>query len=139
MQLEVGRDAKMQVFRQETEKLLRQEKPVIEGLNRNIKLREEINANFEALGMGGQQLKSPALFYVPFYAACYEAGLARRYLILPPSTVSKIDFSAKLKGALGMSKITRPLTPRFSSIATLIDKVQVLTKQNSVFESQLGI
>jgi hypothetical protein len=139
VQLEASRNAKMQVFRQETEKLLRQEKPVIEGLNRSIKLREEINANFEALGMGGQQLKSPALFYVSFYVACYEVGLARRYLVLPPSTVSKIDFSAKLKGALRMSKTRDRLTPRFSSIATLIGKVQVLTKQNSVFESQLGM
>ena len=47
LELEAARDAKMLVFKQETEKLLKQEKPVIEGLNKSIKLRETIKANFE--------------------------------------------------------------------------------------------
>ncbi len=139
VQLESECDAKMEVFRQETQKLLKKEKPVIEGLNKSIKVREEINANFEGLGMGGQQFKAPALFYVSFYVICYEAGLARRYFVVPPSTVGKAKFSARLKGAFGMSKTRDRLTPRFAAIATLIDKVQGLAKQNSVFESQLDM
>ena len=67
LELQAARDAKMLVFKQETEKLLKQEKPVIEGLNKSIKLREAIKANFEVLGIRDQGLKSPALFYVPFY------------------------------------------------------------------------
>jgi hypothetical protein len=38
-----------------------------------------------------------------------------------------------------MSKTRDRLTPRFAAIAILIDKVQVLAKQNSVFESQLSM
>ena len=72
-----------------------------------------------------------------FIVACYEIGLSRRYLIIPPSTITNFDFSAKLKGALGMSKIKDLLAPRFKAIAALIEKVQVLTKQNTVFENQL--
>lgn len=138
LELETARDAKMLAFKQETDKMLKQEKPVIEGLNKSIKLREAIKTNFEQLGIREQQLKNPALFYVPFYVACYEMGLTRRYLILSPSTITGVDFSAKLKGALGMSKIKDLLVPRFKAITALIDKVQVLTKQNTMFESQLN-
>ena len=139
LELQVARDAKMFTFKQETDKLLKQEKPVIEGLNNSIKLREAIKANFELLGIREQQLKNPALFYVPFYVACYEMGSTRRYLILPPSTISSVDFSAKLKGALGMSKIKDLLVPRFKATTTLIERVQVLAKQNTAFEGQLHV
>jgi hypothetical protein len=138
LDLEVVRDAKMLGFKLETDKLLKQEKPVIEGLNKSINLREAINANFEVLGIQGQGLKNPGLFHVPFYVACFEMGLTRRYLIIPPSTITAVDFSAKLKGAFGMSKIKDLLSPRFKAVTALIDKVEVLTKQNRAFESQLN-
>jgi hypothetical protein len=138
VQLEINRNSKMQVLRHETEKLLKLEKPVIEGIHGSIRLREESVGDFDRLGTRGQQLKSPALFYISFYAACYEAGLARRYLVLPPSTVGRLKFSAKLKGALGMSKTRNLLTPRFKTMAALVRKVQTFTQQNSVFESQLA-
>jgi hypothetical protein len=138
LELEVARNAKIIAFKHETDKLLKQEKPIIEGLNKSIKLREEVKAIFEGLGIRDQVLKGPALFYVPFYVACYEMGLTRRYLIIPPSHISTVDFPAKLKSAFGMSKIKDLLTPSFKKITALIDKVQVLTKQNTVFESQLN-
>ena len=138
VELEAAREAKTRGFKLETEKLLALEKPVVEGLNQSLRLRESVNANFEALSIKEQQLKSPALFYVPFYLACYEVGLSRRYLILPPSTINTVDFSAKLKGAFGMSKTKDLLTPRFRALTALIDRVQELTKQNSAFESQLA-
>jgi hypothetical protein len=69
--------------------------------------------------------------------ACFEAGSSRRYLIIPPSTINGVDFSAQLKGALGMSKIKDLLAPRFEAITALIDKVQTLTKQNAMFAGQL--
>lgn len=136
--LEAARDAKIRVFKLETDKLVKLEKPVLEDLNKSIKLRETIKAHFEGLGIRDQGLKSSALFYAPFYVACYELGVTKRYLIIPPSTISSGDFSAKLKGALGMSKIKDRLTPRFKTITALIDKVQVMAKQNAIFESQLN-
>ena len=92
LDLEAARDAKVLGFKQKTEKLLKQEKPVIEGLNGVIKLGEAVNARFEMLGIREQQLKSPALFYVPFYVACYQAGLSKRYIFLPPSMTSAYRF-----------------------------------------------
>ncbi|MCW3996504.1 MAG: hypothetical protein NWE98_10220 [Candidatus Bathyarchaeota archaeon] len=135
--LEAARDAKIQFFKQETERLVRQEKPVLEGLTVSIRQREAINAKFEALGIKDPQLKNPALFYIPFYVCCYRAGLARRYLVLPPSTVGTMDFSAKLKSTLGLS-ITKDLfVPRFNAVAKLLAKMQSYARQNSAFESQL--
>ena len=137
LELEAARDVKVRFFKQETQKLLLQEKPVIEGLNKTMRLREEVTANFDALSLGEAGLKAPALFYVPFYVACYEAGLSRRYLVVPPSTVSNIDFSSKLRGALGMSKAREILVARFKTVAALVGSVGVYVKQNSAFESQL--
>jgi hypothetical protein len=137
LELEASRDAKLLAFKLEIEKLVKQEKPVVDGLNKSLKLREPINASFEDLGIEGQVLKNQGLFYVPFYAACFEMGLSRRYLLIPPSTINGVDFSAKLKSAFGMSKIKDVFTPRFNTIAELIEKTHELTKQNTVFESQL--
>jgi hypothetical protein len=136
-ELEAARDAKMLTFKLETEKMFKLEKPVIESLNRSINLSGASKASFEGLYMRGQDLKSPALFYVPFYVACYEMGLTRRYIIVPPSTITDIDFSTRLKGALGRSKLKDLFTPRFKAISDLVGTVQGLTKQNSLFENQL--
>jgi hypothetical protein len=89
------------------------------------------------LGIIDQQLKSSALFYVPFYVICYQSGLSKRSIFLPPSTTSAIGFAAKLKGAFGRSKIKELFTPRFKSISMLISRVQVLAKQDSFLDSQI--
>ena len=99
--------------------------------------RETVNAKFEMLGIREPLLKSPALFYVPFYVACYQAGSTNRYIFLPPSTASAIGFAAKLKGAFGMSKIKELFIPRFKEITALIDKVQVLAKQDSLLDNEI--
>lgn len=137
LELEVARNTKILAFRQEAEKLIKNEKLVINGLNGNIKLRETINAKFEMLGIIDQKSKNPSLFYVPFYAACYRAGLAKRYILLTPSKINAIGFAAKLKGALGMSKIRQLLIPRFQTITELIDKVHVLAKQNPQLDDRI--
>jgi hypothetical protein len=137
LDLEAARDAKVLGFKQKTEKLLKQEKPVIDGLNGVIKLGEAVNARFEMLGIREPQLKRPVLFYVPFYVACYQAGLSKRYIFLPPSMTSPIGFAAKLKGAFGRSKIKELFIPRFKEITALIDKVQVLTKQDSLLDNKI--
>ncbi len=137
LDLQAAREAKIRVFKLEAEKLFRLEKPVLEDLNKSITLRESFKTNFEALGFKDQSLKSPALFYIPFLAVCYEAGLNRRYFMLAPSKISFLDFSAKLKGAFGLSKTKDLLVPRFKAITALISKVEDQAKQNSRFESQL--
>lgn len=137
LDLEVARDAKMLVFKQKTDRLIKQEKPVVEGLRGVIKRGEAVNGRFEMLGVREQQLKSPALFYVPFYVACYQAGLSRRYVFLPPSTAGPVGFAGKFKGALGRSKIKELFIPRFKEVTSLIDKVHDVAKQDTWLESEI--
>ncbi len=138
LELEAARDSKILTFKIEIDKLLKQEKPVIECLNKIIKLSEATKTNFEALGIREQVLRCSVLFCVPFYVACYEAGASRRYLFISPATISGVDFSDKLKSAFGISKIKDRLTPRFKSTTNLINNVKALTKENTVFENQLN-
>jgi len=135
--LEAARDAKVLVFKQKTEKLLKQEKLVVVELNSVIKLGDSVNARFETLGMMEHQLRSPALFYVPFYVACYQAGLSKRFIFLPPSMTSPAGFTVKLKGAFGRSKIKELFIPRFKEITALIDNVQALAKQDSWLDREI--
>jgi hypothetical protein len=137
LDLEADRDAKMLVFKRETEKLLKLEKPVVNGLNDAVKIGEAVNAKFAMLGSVDPQLKSPALFYVPFYAAFYQAGLSNRFIFLSPSMANEEGFGSKLKGAFGRSKIKQLLIPRFKAISGVIDNMQVLSKQNSLLASQI--
>lgn len=139
LDLEASRDEKMQIFRQETEKLLKQEKPIVESINKSIKLRGEINLIFEELGIKDQSLKTPSLFYIPFYVACYQSNQTRRYLVIPPSKITTIDLSSKFKGALGISKIKNLLTPRFETITNLIEKNAICRNETSSIEGQLGV
>ena len=136
LDLEAERDAKMLTFKQETDRLIRLEKPVVEGINASAQMREPINAKFETLGIKDPQLKTPALFYVSFYVACYELGTAKRYLTIPPSIIAGAVFSAKLRGVFNISKIGDLLTPRFKAITPLIRKVPWLTKQNIALDKQ---
>ena len=137
LDLQAVRDAKMLVFKRETEKLLKMEKPVVDGLNGAIKLGDAIKAKFAMLGTMDQQLKNPALFYVSFYVACYQAGQDRRFILLPPSTANVQDFTSRLKGALGGSKIKQLLAPRFEAVSGLISSVQALAKRDAFLDSQI--
>ena len=137
LNLQAARETKIRVFTVEAKKLFRLERPVLEDLTTSLTLRESFNANFEALGFRDQFLNSPALFYVPFLVVCYETDLSRRYVMLSPSIISLFDFSAKIKGAFGLSKIKDLLVPRFKVITALISKVEDQAKQKSMFESQL--
>jgi hypothetical protein len=58
-------------------------------------------------------------------------------LIVPPSTIGYEDFSTKLKGAFGISKIKRLLIPRFKSITSLLKNFQEVTLQDSQLKDQI--
>jgi hypothetical protein len=89
------------------------------------------------LGFRDQQVKSPALIYIPFYVACYQAGCSKRFIFLAPSTTSTLSFSAKFRGALGISKIRLLFIPRFRTISDLIEKAQVISEKDSLLSSQI--
>jgi hypothetical protein len=135
-QLEAARDEKVFAYKQESNRLIASEKPILEGIDRSMRIRAGLTAAFARLGISDPQFKTPLLLYVPFYAVCYESGLARRYLFVSPSGLGYFDLSAKLKGALGGSKISGLLVPRYRSFEALISKAQEFTQSNSAFEGQ---
>jgi hypothetical protein len=137
VQLETARDEKIFAYKQESNRILACEKPIVEGIDKSSQLRENLTGGFDGLGIGDPQLKAPILLYVPFYVVCYESGLARRYLFISPSGLGYFDLSAKLKGAFGGSKINGLLVPRYQSLEAVISKAQEFTKANSAFEGQL--
>jgi hypothetical protein len=138
LELEAGRDAKILIHRQAIEKLEKQTKLINEQLGRVAKLREASIAQFEALGVKRQDgSREIGLFYVPFYLTCYQVDNKKRYSILPPSMANAIGFSTRLKGALGRSKARGLLAPRFATIGSLVDTIQVLIQQNAMFESEV--
>jgi hypothetical protein len=136
--LEVSRNAKMLIFRQEIEKLEKQTKPVLDELDKSVKQREYIMSRVEPLGVKSDpKMKTAALLYVPFYVACYQGVFSKRYLIVSPSVAGSMGFSAKLKGALGRSKIKDLLTPRFKTVSGLADKIRLNANGDSEFEAEI--
>jgi hypothetical protein len=138
LDLESSRDAETLIYKQEIEKLEQQTTLITDQLGRTVKLRETSIANFAKLGVTpDSELKDVTLFYVPFYIACYQVGFKKRYLILPPSEANAIGLSTKLKGVLGGTKIKQLLARRFETMNSLMDAIQVLLLQNTVFETEV--
>ena len=138
LELESSCDAEVLICQQEIEELENQTKLIIDQVGRTVKLRETSIDDFAKLGIKrDSELMGIALFYVPFYLACYEVGSKRRYLFLPPSEANAFGFSTKLKSALGKAKIKQLLVPRFELITSLMDTLQVMVHQNTVFETEI--
>lgn len=138
LDLEASRNVKVKVFGQETEKIVNQAEPLVEELAKIVKIREAVMGRFEPLGVKSDpKFRFAALFYVPFYVACYRAALTKRYFIIPPSTVGSLGLSAKLKGALGRNKIKNLFTSRFKTLSILTRTIQVLVQKNDLFEAEI--
>ncbi|MCW4007396.1 MAG: hypothetical protein NWF09_01710 [Candidatus Bathyarchaeota archaeon] len=138
LELESSRDAKLVLLKQESETLEQQTKLITEQLGRTAKLTETFIENFARLGLKQElPMKDGALFYVPFYVACYQVDSTKRYLFFPPSVANAFGFSTRIKGALGKTKIKQLLTPRFEVVTSLMDTLQVLAYQNAAFEAEL--
>ena len=136
LELEASRDTKIQIHTQEIEKLESLTTPIIQQIDNMAKLREANLADFEKLGIP-QKHKNLTLIYIPFYLACYQAELKKRYILFSPSVANSIRFTTKLKGVLGKTKIKQLLVPRFKSITLFLNKFQALTKQSAVFEREI--
>ncbi len=138
LDLEASRDAEVLICQQEIEELEKQTKLTLDQVGRTVKLRETNIDNFAKLGIKrDSDLKGIALFYIPFYIACYEANSKKRYLFIPPSEANAYGLSTKLKSALGKAKIKQLLVPRFELTTSLMDTLQILAHQNAVFETEM--
>jgi len=142
-ELEATRDAKILIHKQEMETLEKQTKTKSDQLDQTVKLLEANIVALTTLG-GKREIGSEAgtLNHVPFYISCFEAESKKRYMVIPPSALSKGGILTKVKGALRRTRTKNLLVPRFNAVTPILDSVPLLMKQNSAFEREandLGI
>jgi len=138
LELEAHRDAKILIHNQEIEKLEAQTKTICDNVSKAVELLEANVAQLEKLGVEKELgLNGNLLYYVPFYVACFQADSKKRFMVIPPSIVNAVGVITKLKGALGMAKITRLLAPRFKTVSSLVESVLTLAKKNAAFEAEV--
>lgn len=77
LELEVSRDAQIQIYEQEIGKLETLTSTMIQQIDGVVKLREANLASLEKLGIW-QKRKNYGLIYIPFYLVCYQAELKKR-------------------------------------------------------------
>jgi hypothetical protein len=137
LELESSRDAKIQIHKQEIEKLEKLTSTIIEQIGKMAKMREAKLAEFEKLGIEQKQKKN-VLIYMPFYLVCYKSQSKRRYVPFPPSVANSISLLAKLKGALGKAKVKQLLVPRFKTITAFLNNFPALIERDAVFEREIS-
>ena len=137
LELESSRDAKIQIHKQEIEKLEKLTSTIIEQIGKMAKMREAKLAEFEKLGIEQKQKKN-VLIYMPFYLVCYQSQSKRRYVPFSPSIANSISLLAKLKGALGRAKVKQLLVPRFRAITVFLNKFPALIERDAVFEREIN-
>jgi len=137
LELESSRDAKIQIHKQEIEKLEKLTSTIIEQIDKMAKMREAKLAEFEKLGIEQKQRKN-VLIYMPFYLVRYQSQSKKRYVQFPPSVANSISLLAKLKGALGKAKVKQFLVPRFRAITVFLNKFPALIERDAVFEREIN-
>ena len=138
VELEASRDAKILVTKQEIEKLGSDTKLISDQLGKLVKLREAEIAKFDNLGIKSfSENLDKTLVYMPFYVISYDKETKDRYLIVPPSSMSAMDISTKLKAVLGRARIKSFLAPRFKELTSMAENIQTQSQKNSIFAAEL--
>ncbi len=135
---QIEKSDKIKTVQQRIHRLLELESILIDGINRTIS-EWDLNKSFQDHSLNKMNLAAPVLVYVPFYLFCYQSGQNKRFLVISPSTFGKVDFSDKLKGLFGITKIRELLTPRFQSIAALLGNAQELVKNDGESARQISV
>ena len=136
--LEASRDAKVLLMHQDIDTLEKNTKLLSDRINEIIKNRELNIGDIEKIHTTSSSDElDKAVFYVPNYVICYNNGEKRRYVSLPPSCISEVGISAKLKGALGVARIRSCFSPRLKEMALLAETVEKQSEEDSIFETEL--
>jgi len=126
----------VQVHEQEIQKLEALTTGINQQIDSVIKTREADLEKFRTLGIQ-QTSRTKALVCVPFYLACYQADL-KRYAVFPPSVVSGVGLTAKIKSVLGKTKIKQAFTSRFESLNQHLYSLPLLLDHNAVLAREVN-
>jgi hypothetical protein len=135
-EIEASRDAKIQIYEQETKKLEAQTATIIGQMDKLAKLRDATLDQLSELGMK-QKRNKYTLVHMPFHVVCYRVNSEKQYEVFPPSVANSMSFSLKLK-TLGRAKIKQLLVQRSKAITSLINKFPAIMEQNAVFEREIN-
>jgi len=136
MEIEASRDARIQMYTKEMEKLEELTTEIIEKIDALIKLRETTLLQLGKLGLKQKRRKCVRV-HVPFYLACFRMETEKRYVYFPPVTVTPSSASAKFKGLFGKAKIGQLLRPRAKAFLSLLNKFMLLMEKNAVFKREI--
>ena len=137
MAVEASRDAEISIFQSEMEKLEELTTNIIKQIDQLAKMREATIAEFENLGVQ-QKKASSSLVHMPFYLIRYQSGPNRRYTFFAPSLVGSVGVGAKLRSAIGKTKISQLFQPRSKKIVSLLNKFAVLLEEDVAFGSEIN-
>jgi predicted nucleic acid-binding Zn-ribbon protein/outer membrane murein-binding lipoprotein Lpp len=135
-ELEASREAEVRLIEQEIEKLESSSSTIVDQIHKLLELKKASLNEFDGIGIAEKQ-RGCTLVYLPFYVACYQRELKKRYVVYPPSIVGGMGVLTRLKGIFGAAKIKSLLQQRSKSITNLLNQVTTLTSQNPVFEKEI--
>jgi DNA repair exonuclease SbcCD ATPase subunit len=135
-EIEASRDAKIQIHKQEAEKLEEQTASIISQMDKLTKLTEVTLNQLSKLGIK-QKRDKYTLVDMPFYVVGYRVNSKKHYAVFPPSVANSMSFSVKVK-TLGRAKIKQLLVQRSAAITSLINKFPTIMEQNVVFEREIN-
>jgi hypothetical protein len=134
--IEAAKEARIRLEQQELADLEEKTSVMIKQIDVMIKAKEAALNELDSMGAQERRRKQ-AIVYLPVYFVCYERETEKRYVVYPPSYVGSMGIKTKLKGVFGSGKMKSFLQPRSQAIATLLDQLVYLTKENPVFEKEI--
>ena len=134
--IEAAKEARIRLEQQELADLEEKTSAIIKQIDVMIKAKEAALNELDSMGAQERRRKQ-AIVYLPVYFVCYEREAEKRYIVYPPSHVGSMCIKTKLRGVFGSGKMKSFLQPRSEAIATLLDQLVYLTKENPVFEKEI--
>jgi len=134
--IEAAKESRIRLEQQELAELEDKTSSIIKQIDVMIKAKEAAINEIDSIGAQERRRKN-ALVYIPVYFVCYETEVGKRYVVYPPSYVGSMGIKTKLKGVFGAGKMNSFLDSRSPAIATLLDQLVYLTKENPVFEKEI--
>lgn len=134
--IEAAKEARIRLEQQELSDTEEKTSAIIKQIDVMIKAKETALNELNNIGAKDRRRRQ-AIAYLPLYFVCYEKDAEKRYVVYPPSYVGSLDIKTKLKGVFGAGKMKSFLQPRSEAIATLLDNLVYLAKENPVFETEI--
>ncbi len=135
-ELEASRDSKTQLAQQEAKSLEDATSNILGQLDALSKKKRGSLEELNKIGMKDQRRKR-VLAFVSFYMACFKVEAGRRFMVYSPSIAGSMKTTTKLKGMLGMSKLSSLFQQRSRAVADVLNQVITLANRDPVFEKDL--